>query len=55
MGWGDAAGEEKGSRFSCDREKKWRLTLSGPTVIKFKLLLSSYEQLWVVQYGENGR
>ena len=28
--------------------------LQGPAVIKGKLLLSGYEQLWVVQYGEIG-
>ena len=28
------------------------LALQGPTVIKGKLLLSSYKQLWAVQYGE---
>ena len=32
-----------------------RLTPSGLTVIKGKLLLSSSEQLWVVQYGEISR
>ena len=32
-----------------------RLSLSDPTVIKDKLLLSSDEQLWAVQYGEVGR
>ena len=31
------------------------LALQGPTVIKGKLLLSSYKQLWAVQYGEIGR
>ena len=30
------------------------VTLKAPTVIKVKLLLSSYEQLWLVHHGEVG-